>query len=167
MPVIELPEKVKSVKVWHCNYDSFAEIGKCINLEVLIVATLPEVDFAFLKNCKALKYLSVVHLPNVKYLDQLAELNNLESIHLSTLPSWDSSGKVTVIDSLSPLAKLEKLRHLELFGIRPDSKSPMDLVSCKLLLSVRLSKYSKELANEFYKISGVSNDWAPEPEIEN
>ena len=119
------------------------------------------------KNFKNLKYLSVVHLPKINDLSPLEALTSLETVSLSTLPSWDSSGKVSVVLDLVPLASLPKLKHLELFGVRPENKSPLELTSSKTLVSVRLSKYAKKLEKELYEKTGLANDWAPEPEFKN
>ena len=88
MPTIENPEDVTSVRIWHCNYKSFQELNKCINLEVLEIATLPESDFNFLSNNKKLKYLSIIHLPKVDDLLSLGNLVSLEVLSLQTLPSY-------------------------------------------------------------------------------
>jgi hypothetical protein len=167
MPEIESPIEVKSIRIWHCKYESLEQINKCKNLEVLVVASLPEADLEFLNNFKDLKYLSVIHLPKVNDLAPIANLTNLETVSLSTLPSWDSSGKVSVVSSLAPLASLPKLKYLELFGVRPENKSPLDLASSKSLVSIRLSKFSKKLEKELYEQTGLNNDWAPEPEFKN
>ncbi len=165
MPHIANPLDVKSMRVWHCSYESLSCISDCLNLEVLVIATLPESDFKFIGNCKKLKYLSIDHLPMINSLKQLENFNKLETLSLSTTPGWDSSGKVTVISSLKPLTKLPTLKHIELFGVVPENKSPSDLAECGSLVSVRLSKYSKKDVKLFYEQTGLSDDWAPEPEF--
>ena len=40
MPIIDSPSKVRSIRIWHCKYTSLASLADCINLEVLVVATL-------------------------------------------------------------------------------------------------------------------------------
>jgi|TARA_B110000008_G_C16836368_1_gene510751 hypothetical protein len=167
MPQIESPLEVTSIRIWHCKYESLEQINKCKNIEVLVIASLPAEDFEFLKNFKNLKYLSVVHLPKINDLSPLEAITSLETVSLSTLPSWDSSGKVSVISTLVPLASLPKLKHLELFGVRPENKSPLELTSSKSLVSIRLSKYAKKLEKELYESTGITNDWAPEPEFRN
>lgn len=39
MPVIDCPIEIKSMTIWHCNFRSFAEISKCVNLEQFQVAS--------------------------------------------------------------------------------------------------------------------------------
>ena len=114
-----------------------------------------------------MNYLSVMHLPKVTSLSALADLHSLESVSLSTLPSWDSSGKVTVISSLKPLAALPNLKNLELLGIRPEAKSPLELVASSSIERVKLSKFSKQLVDEFYSVSGMVEGRFPEPIFEN
>lgn len=167
MPQIDSPLEAKSIRIWHCKYESLEQINKCKNIEVLIIASLPAENFEFLKNLKKLKHLSVIHLPKINDLSPLESLTSLETVSLSTLPSWDSSGKVSVVSTLAPLASLPKLKHLELFGVRPENKSPLELTSSKSLVSIRLSKFAKTLEKELYESTGITNDWAPEPKIIN
>jgi len=167
MPQIDSPLEVKSIRIWHCKYESLEQINKCKNLEILVIASLPEADFKFLNNFKSLKHLSVIHLPKINDLSPLEAMTSLETVSLSTLPSWDSSGKVTVVPTLAPLVNLPRLKYLELLGVRPENKSPLELASSKSLVSIRLSKFSKKLEKELYEKTGLANDWAPEPEFKN
>jgi Leucine-rich repeat (LRR) protein len=167
MPIIENPLEVKSMTIWHCKYLSFSQISKCTNLEQLNIVTLPENDFEFLSKCCNLKFLSITHLPNITCLDALAGLTELETLSLSTLPSWDSSGKKTTVHSLEPLANLPKLKFVELFGVVPELVSLESLGTLQNLESVRFSKYPKKVVNQFYKLYGVSDNWAPEFEVAN
>ena len=165
MPIIENPLEIRSMTIWHCSYLSLSQISKCTNLEQLNIATLPECDFNFLIKCNSLKFLSITHLPKISNLDPLSGLLELETLSLSTLPSWDASGKKTTIDTLEPLAKLPKLKFLELFGVVPEVVSLESLSILQHLESVRFSKYPKKILNQFYKQFEVTDNWAPEFEI--
>ncbi|ASJ98083.1 hypothetical protein [Shewanella marisflavi] len=167
MPVLDSPEQVLSARFWHCNFETLKPLSECKNIEVLIIASLPESNFDFLRDCPNLKYLSVLHLPKVAELVGLETLRNLETLSLSTLPSWDSSGKTQLVSSLEPIACLPRLKHLELFGVIPASKSPEALANCALLESVRLSKYDRKAAKQYYQSTQVSDEWAPEPVFAN
>lgn len=167
MPIIENPPQIKSMTIWHCGYLSFSQISKCTNLEQLNIATLPEGDFNFLSKCSHLKFLSITHLPNISNLDSLSDLRELETLSLSTLRSWDASGKNTIVESLEPIAKLSNLKFLELFGVRPEVVSLESLSIFKNLESAGFSKYPKKILNQFYKQYGVTDNWAPEFEIAN
>ena len=167
IPEIDTPDKVRSVQVWHCNYESLIPLGECMNIETLVVATFPDSSFDFLVKCQKLSYLSVLHLPKVDNLESIGLLSNLEILSLETLPDWDSSGKIQLVDSLQPLARLPSLKHLELFGVCPTNKSPEELISSSSLKSVRLSKYNNKAVEQYYQASGVSDKWAPEPKYAN
>lgn len=167
MPIFENPLEIKSMTIWHCNYLSFSQISKCTYLEQLNIANLLESDFCFLSKCSSLKFLSITHLPNITSFDALSGLLELETLSLSTLPSWDSSGKKTIVDSLLPLAKLPNLKHIELFGVIPEIVSLETLSIFSGLSSARFSKYPKKITNAFYKQTGISDDWAPEFKIAN
>ncbi len=165
MPIIENRLEITSMTIWHCNYLSFSQLSKCTNLEQLNVATLPEGDFNFLLKCNSLKFLSITHLPNISNLDSLSGLLELETLSLSTLPSWDAWGKKTFVHTLEPLAKLPKLKFLELFGVLPEAVSLESLSIFQHLESARFSKYPKKILNQFYKQFEVSDNCAPEFEI--
>ena len=123
MPTDPDAADVTALRVWHCNYASLALVTQYQHLRTLVVATYPDADLEPVASLEDLEYLSLLHLPGVTDLAPLARLTNLRTLRLSTLPSWDSSGKVTQVDSLRPLAMLPKLTRLELFGVRPASKS--------------------------------------------
>lgn len=157
---------VSSLRVWHCNYGSLTPVAQQYrNLETLIVASYPNLDLEPVGSLFSLTYLSILHMPAVTDLEPLGQLTNLRTLRLSTLPSWDSSGKVTEVVSLRPLALLPNLRHLELFGVRPASKSLRELEEAPGLVSVRVSKYPKAEVTRYYENAVVSDDFAPSPGI--
>lgn len=156
---------VTALRVWHCNYASLAPLAQYPNLTMLVVATYPDMDLEPVASLGDLQYLSLLHLPGVTDLAPLARLPHLRTVRLSTLPSWDSSGKVTEVASLAPLALLPELAHLELFGVRPASKSLQDLENAVSLTSVRVSKYPKAEVTRYRSVTGVSDAFAPSPGI--
>jgi hypothetical protein len=87
--------------------------------------------------------LEITHLPKVTSLAPLAKLKSLKKLTLSTLPGWDTSRKVTLVESLAPLAACPSLEDLELFGVVPESRTVDDLLKIKSLKRVRVSQYSK------------------------
>jgi hypothetical protein len=72
---------------------------------------------------------------------------------------------VTVVYSLRPLALLPNLTHLELFGVRPATKSLRDLEAAPGLSSVRVSKYPKAEITRFREVTGLSDAFAPRPDV--
>jgi hypothetical protein len=161
----EAAEAVTALRVWHCNYSSLAPVAQYRHLRTLVVATYPDTDLEPLVPLKSLEYLSLLHLPRVNDLAPLASLTNLRTIRLSTLPSWDSSGKVTEVDTIRPLASLPQLTHVELFGVRPASRSLEELENAPCLASVRVSKYPKAEVARFRRVTGLSDAFAPSPGI--
>ena len=159
---IEAPDSIHTMRIWHCKYKTFAPISRCINLEVLSIAGFPDETLEILSSLTNLKHLSIVHLPKVSDLAPLASLMALVSLSLSTLPSWDASGKVTIVKSLNPITKLPNLRHLELFGIQSEDKSLSSLYSCTNLVSACFSKYPKKEIDDFFSNTGVENTHNPE-----
>ncbi len=162
-PAIADPENVRTARFWHCKFRSLDFVSQLTNLEGLVVATYPDVSFDVLGSLTSLKYLRVLHLPKVSNIAPLAGLERLEVLSLATLPSWDSSGKTTEIDSLKPIALLPALRHVELFGVRTADRSLVPLEACPALASLRVSKWPKREVERFATAAGVSNDWAPRP----
>lgn len=142
-PAIPSPESVTSARIWHCSYKSLESISHMVNLQSLAIASYPDPTFEALSSLGMLESLEILHLPNIKNLSPLAGLKKLRKLSLSTLPSWDSSGKRTIVESLEPIAKLPLLEELSLFGVVPESKSVDALLTSKTLKRVRVSKYPK------------------------
>ena len=149
-PAIPSPESVTSARIWHCSYKSLEPLSQLVNLRALAIASYPDPTLEALTSLGELESLEIVHLPNIKNLSPLASLKKLRGLSLSTLPSWDSSGKLTVVESLEPIAKLPLLEELSLFGVVPESKSVDVLLANQTLKRVRVSKYPK---SEQQKIS--------------
>lgn len=117
-PCIEDPARVTHATIWHCNYRTMADLAKLTNLRSLRVATFPDTSFNALSSLSKLRRLEVWHLPRVSELDALSNCSALRELTLATLPSWDSSGKMTTLNTLEPLSNLPELRKLVLRGIR-------------------------------------------------
>ena len=143
-PDLSDPEAVTSARVWHCRYDTLAPLGRLANCRSLKIATYPDSSFDILTALEKLEVLEVLHLPNVRDMSALAALKALRVLELATLPSWDSSGKVTEVQSLKPLVDLQHLVEVRLFGVRPPSRSVDDLIAIRSLRSARISKYPKK-----------------------
>ena len=165
-PQVAFPLEVRSARIWHCNFKSLEEISALQNLETLVVATWPDISFMPLASLKRLKYLSVLHFPKAAELLPIAGLNLLETLCLSSLPSWDASGKTLLVNSLEPVAQLRSLKHLELCGVRtPDRTLPLGMKS-KALQSAKFFKYRKSEVEKFYAATGASDAFAPQPAFE-
>src|SRR4051812_13295548 len=142
-PGLENPGQIRSLRIWHCKYKSLRQLSSCPNLEELVIATFPDSSLDVISSLRNLRYLSIVHLPKVSDLTPLAQLAKLESLSLSTLPSWDSTGRTTVVKSLKPIALLSALKHLELLGVCSPDKSLAEVEQCKMLQSARFARYPK------------------------
>lgn len=160
-PIIESPEKVTSLKIWHCNYESMEAISELNGIERLTIATYPERDLEVISKLKRLQTLQIINMPLVDDLSPLENLPNLTVLSLQTLPSLDSSGKKTIVKSLKPIAKIGTLRHLELFGVIPASKSLSELMEMTFLQTAKFSKYPKKEMLRFFEETGVIQDWNP------
>jgi hypothetical protein len=165
MPTDSAAHDVTALRVWHCSYRSLAPVTQYRNLQTLVVATYPDDDLEPIASLNSLEYLSILHMPGVTDLAPLARLTRLRTVRLATMPSWDSPGKVTEVESLAPLALLPNLMHVELFGVRPASKSLQDLQSAAGLVSVRLSKYPKAEVARYYEATAVTDAFAPCPGV--
>jgi hypothetical protein len=150
-----------NARIWHCKYKSLAGLSAFASLEELTIATYPDASFDILGVLKRLRYLKVLHFPNVKTLSALVSLQRLEVLSLATSPSWDSSNKRLVVGSLAPLAELPALRHLELLGVVPKDQSLAQLESCLALASVRVSGYPTNESKRFYASTQIANAFNP------
>lgn len=160
-PLLSNPDAITFLKVWHCSYESLRRIQDFHSLETLVIASYPDNDFTPLSMLKRLKVLQIIHMPEVDDLSPLSELSSLYTLSLQTLPSWDSSGKKTIVKSLRPLANLKTLRHMELFGVVPESRSLSEITDMTFLETASFSKYAKKEIADFFSATGVRRDWNP------
>jgi hypothetical protein len=154
-PKIENPLDIQELTIWYCKYKSLLEIGAMTNLKKLVIAGFPNNNLDVLTNFKALKKLKILHMPKVTNLSPLESLTELESLSLSTQPSWDVSGKKTIVDSLLPISSLAKLENLELLGIVPLSGSLKDIYNLSSIKKARFSQYSIIEIDRFYANTGA------------
>jgi hypothetical protein len=159
-----LHPSVDGLWIWHCRYRTLEPVGDLHKLKYLVIATYPDDSLALLAGLRNLRDLRIMHLPKVRDLAPLAELRRLETLGLSTLPSWDASSKVTEVRSLAPIAKLPSLKHLALFGVVPKGRSLLALRRCNKLVSARFSKYPKAEVKRFYEATQLSDEFPPPPE---
>jgi hypothetical protein len=127
------------------------------------VGTYPDATLDPIGDLLELRYLRILHLPKVRSLAPLARLRELRDLVLESLPSWDSSARVTVVESLEPIANLPALRHLALFGVRPSNQSLKPLQASRSLRSVRVKGYSQTEVDRFYADTHWSDAHVPEP----
>ena len=118
-PLPDHPQDYTSIRIWHCSYKSVEGLKYFSNLKSLEIATLPNNNLDFLAGLSQLETLRILHMPHIKDITTLSTLSSLKHITLETLPSWDSSGKQTIVDSLAPLRSLKLLETLTLYGIIP------------------------------------------------
>jgi hypothetical protein len=163
MPEFADPSAIRSLRVWFCKYKSLGPIAMLSKLKVMVIAGFPEVNFELLAGLQDLEYLSILHFPKVSELSPIESLQRLKTLSLETLPSWDASGKVTEVNSLSPIAGLSSLQHLSLLGVVPKDRSLSPLVRCANLLSARFGKYPKSEVKRFYASTHLSDAHVPEP----
>ncbi len=165
-PLIDRPEKVTSLRVWYCKYSTLASIAGLSELRELVIAGLPDSSLLFLSNLKDLQYFRVLHMPMISDLEPLSGLDNLETLSLACSPDWDSKGKTIEVNSLSPIAKLKKLLHLELFGVCQTDHSLRVIQQCRNLKSARFSGYPKGEIERFFSETGLKNEFSPKPGFE-
>lgn len=137
-PKIENPHFYTEIKIWHCNYKSLEPIKHFVNARKIEIATFPNEKIDFIEGLQLLEYLYILHLPKLNSIQPLRNLKNLTELELSVLPSWDPSGKSSIIDSLEPLSTLDKLKNLSLFGVIPEDGNLICLAKCKSLVDVRI-----------------------------
>jgi hypothetical protein len=160
-PIVEDPTSVLSLCVWHCKYRDFSPINAFKNLQTLKIASFPDSAFDALVSLPRLEWLSVLHLPKVQDLEAIGKIKRLRFLELQTLPSWDASGKRTVVESLGPLTKLSKLEHISLIGVVPKDLSLAALQRCSRLKSAKFQGYSAQVVEQFFQTTGVQDEHMP------
>lgn len=162
-PELERKSEVRSLRVWHCKYKSLKAIEDFINLEELVIASVPDKSLSFLLPLQKLRYISILHMPKVTSITELSNLRGVESLSLATSPAWDAAKKCTIVDSLSPISKIDALKHVELLGVCPPDKVLAALQQCRDLQSARFSQYPKDEVERFYRDTRVDNLFNPKP----
>lgn len=158
-----IPLNTKSLRIWACKYKNISSVALLKNLEELSLFSVKDASFDFLAELDDLKYLSIIHAQNIRDISFLESLKNLEVLVLATSPSWDAKSKTITLDSLAPIARLPKLRCLELFGVTNAEKSLRDLFGCKNIKLAKFSKYPPAEVEEFYSSTGAVRGNAPDP----
>lgn len=161
-PKVDEPDRVSALRIWNCKFESLWSISEFRNLCELQILGFPDDTLEAVGQLQRLESLSICHMPKIRKLTPLQRLSKLTSLSLQTLPSWDSSGKVQVIDALEPLAGIESLKFLELFGVRPPDQSLAPLEKCSNLRSLRCSKYPKQEVARFLAATGCTDDFCPQ-----
>ncbi len=164
-PLLADPLAVTSVLAWFCKFGSLQALGSLPNLLEVKIAGFPDETFDALGGLRALRYLSVMHLPAVHGLEPLRGLASLETLSLSVLPAWEGKRRQHVA-SLEPVAALPALRHLELFGVCPPDLSLAPLEYCPNLVSARFTSYPRREIERFALITQLPDDFAPAPRFE-
>jgi len=150
-PDLDDPLSITNARVLACNYEDWDGIGRLANLTSLEVSSWLGSDLRPLQSLKHLEQLQITHLPNITSLAPLAGLVSLKRLILQTIPGWDSSGKVTEVETLAPLRGLP-LEEVNLFGVRPKSRAVDDLLGMHTLQRARLSKFA---AKEIKRINAL------------
>ena len=161
MPQVD--SSVDSLRIWHCRYRTVTLVGTLRGSgrsSSALFRMTPRGVPGFIQ--RHLRELTIMHLPKVRDLSPLADLRRLERLGLSTLPSWDASGKVVTVRSLKPIADLPRLKYLTLFGIVPKTRSLAALSGCKKLIAARFLKYRKAEVRRFYETSNVASEYPEE-----
>ena len=105
--------------------------------------------------------LRILHMPDITSLEELSGLTCLKTLSLETSPSWDASGKRTVVSSLEPIAAIAGLEHLQLFGVCAPDKSLAPLERLKSLRSARFQQYPQEEVERFFRVTGAIDQFNP------
>ena len=131
-PSVDDPHRYTSARIKSCLYETLAPLGAFTNLRSLEVSQYPDRTFEPLSTLVGLERLKIRHMPALQELIGIESLTALQYLYLATLPSWDASGRVTVVRSLAPLADLPNLTTLRLFGVRPPDKRVDDLLKNRI-----------------------------------
>lgn len=162
IPSIEDKAAIRHLRIWHCSYKTLEPISELLNLESLTVAAYPDAALQLVGGLSQLRYLRIMHMPLVDDLSPLAGLAQLRTLLLETSPGWDASGKRTVVQSLSPIAELQHLEHLSLFGVVDRERSLTSLETCPSLRSAQFVGVPKKEVARFYSVTKVVNAGAPQ-----
>jgi hypothetical protein len=145
------PLRFTRARILACRFENWDALGEMSNLVSLEVIDWYAETLDALRPLRQLEQLKITHLPKITSLAPLSELVSLRRLILETIPSWDSSGKVTQVESLRPLCALP-LEEVNMFGVRPASRAVDELLEIATLRKARLSKFA---AKEIERINAV------------
>lgn len=152
-PTLPDASTITHARVLACRYEVWDAIGGLTSLTSLEVVDWHGPDLEALRPLDRLEQLRIQHMPKVTSLAGLEGLTSLRRLVLETLPSWDGS-KVTEVESLAPLRELP-IEELNMFGVRPASRSVEELLEIPTLRKARLSTFA---AREIKRINDVLPD---------
>jgi hypothetical protein len=142
-PAVDEPRRYASARILSCRYRTLAPLRAFTNLRTLEIHEYPDRSLAPLSTMARLERLTIRHMPELEELAGIEGLVSLRYLYLATRPSWDASGRVTVVRTLAPIAELPNLTTLRLFGVRPQDKRVDDLLRIPTLVDASISKYPR------------------------
>jgi hypothetical protein len=154
-PPIRRPALVTAMRVMHVRYASLEPLSGFPNLRELSIIALPGPDLEFLRACPQLQYLRICHMPQVASLEPLEALERLVTLSLTVAPSAAPSRRWHRVASLSPIARLPALRHLDLLGVVPPERSLRPLEACPGLVTALFQGYPRSEEDRFHAKTGV------------
>jgi hypothetical protein len=146
----EIPAELRraekpQLRIWDVGFRRFEELVRFPNLAALEVMDYTADSLAPLGALTGLRRLWIVHFPQVRSLDPLGGLTQLEELVLETLPGWDAARKRQSVESFRPLAALTGLRLLGLAGVQAEDGDLAPLAALTALRELRIGNlYSQE-----------------------
>jgi hypothetical protein len=164
-PEVVDPTGYRAARIWNCKYRTLKPIAAFTGLEELAILSVPDPDLTFLEGLGRLTYLRLLHLPKVTDLAPLAHLQNLRTLLIETLPSWDSGNKRLTVDSLEPLGELRNLENITLIGIRTPDRSLRPLERCGKLRTAWFGHLPEDEIARFRAATGCISASSPPPRL--
>ncbi len=133
--------KLKSLQVLHVGYSPYtdlSELRKLAKVRCLLLSNLPKVQTVeFLQGMAGLKALEIADLRRVTDLSPLSALSNLVELKID---SGGMRGNQITVATLTPLAELQRLRHLWLY-VRSEDHSLQALSHLQSLKSLSINGF--------------------------
>jgi len=105
-----------------------------------------------------LKFLAMSHFTKIHSLQPLGALTALTGLSLSTIASWDASGRVLSVESFAPLSGLIHLEALNLMGVWPEDGALEPLHALKQLRHLNISHVRKFRLRDFARLARALPD---------
>jgi len=100
-----------------------------------------------------LKFVSMSHFTRIHSLQPLGALRALTGLSLSTIASWDASGRVLSVESFTPLSGLIHLEALNLMGVWPEDGSLEPLYRLKQVRHLNISHVRQFRLKDFARLA--------------
>lgn len=165
MPVVDNAWDVGSLRIWNCRYTTLRPLEEYPNLRTLLISAYPDDSFDPVSELRHLRYLSVTGISRPLDLTPLGQLGTLETLQLEA--PKPPGAQAQEVPSFDPLGNCRALRHVSIYGMRPQDRSLRGLERCADLVVARFDAVPEQEVARFYAVRGKLEGRIPPPRFDD